>query len=109
MSLAEAIYRATVAFPVEERYGLTSQMRRAAVSIPSNIAEGQGRRSTDAEFVRFLSIALGSVSELETQLELAARLDMLNRESAARLRPLIDEVGRVVAGLRRSKEHPSGE
>jgi four helix bundle protein len=57
MALAEVVYRETAAFPVEERYGLTSQMRRAAVSIPSNIAEGQGRRSSDEEFARFLRIA----------------------------------------------------
>ena len=103
MTLAEAVYRETAVFPIDERYGLTSQMRRAAVSIPSNIAEGQGRRSSDHEFVRFLGIALGSVCELETQLELAERLQMLGSDSAARLRLLVDEVGRIIGGLRRSK------
>jgi four helix bundle protein len=104
MALAEAVYRETATLPLEERYGLTSQMRRAAVSIPSNIAEGQGRRSSDDEFVRFLAIALGSVCELETQLELAERLHMLTNESASRVRPLVEEVGRVIGGLRKSKQ-----
>ena len=103
MTLAEAIYRETAEFPLEERYGLTAQMRRAAVSIPSNIAEGQGRRSSDEEFARFLRIALGSNCELETQLELALRLGMLSPAASGRVRPLIEEVGRVISGLLRSK------
>jgi four helix bundle protein len=105
MSLAEAVYRQTGEFPLEERYGLTSQIRRAAVSIPSNIAEGQGRRSTDEEFVRFLRIALGSLCELETQLELALRLKLLSEKQANALRPATDEVGRVINGLLKSKQH----
>ena len=106
MNLAELVYRETAEFPQEERYGLTSQMRRAAVSVPSNIAEGQGRRSTDEEFSRFLAIALGSICELETQLELSVRLQFMNKDAAARVRPLVDEVGKIVSGLRRSKQHP---
>jgi four helix bundle protein len=105
MDLAEAIYRETAEFPLEERYGLTSQMRRAAVSIPSNIAEGQGRRSSDDEFVRYLQIALGSLCELETQMELALRLKLLTEKQAAALRPAADEVGRIMNGLLRSKKH----
>jgi four helix bundle protein len=73
MTLVEEIYRITATFPDSERFGLTSQLRRAAVSIPSNIAEGAARRST-AEYLRFLSIARGSLSELDTQLQIAVRL-----------------------------------
>ena len=103
MALAETIYRATATFPLEERYGLTTQMRRAAVSIPSNIAEGQGRRSSDEEFARFLRIALGSNCELDTQLELSVRLGFLTATNAAEVRPQVEEVGRVISGLLRSK------
>jgi four helix bundle protein len=105
MTLAEQIYRQTARFPIEERYGMTSQMRRAAISIASNIAEGQGRRSTDQEFVRFLQVALGSLCELETQLELSVRLGLTSQDHSATLRPRIDEVGRLLNGLIRSKQH----
>lgn len=81
VSLTTNIYKATASFPKEEMYGLTSQIRRAAVSIPSNIAEGAGRNS-DAEFVRFLSISSGSCCELETQLIIAVNLDFLNEAIA---------------------------
>src|SRR5580658_2279131 len=73
MNLAKLVYKLTVRFPSEERYGLTSQMRRAAVSVPSNIAEGQARRGTN-EFLQFLSIAEGSLAELDTQLSLSVEL-----------------------------------
>ena len=105
MDLAESVYLQTGEFPLEERYGLTSQLRRAAVSIPSNIAERQGRRSSDDEFVRFLQIALGSLCELETQLELALRLELLTQKQSEALRPAADEVGRIINGLIRSKRH----
>ena len=75
MLLAEAIYRLTAALPPAERFGLTAQMRRAAVSVPSNIAEGAARGSS-AEFARYATIALGSLAELETQLMLVDRLDL---------------------------------
>ena len=103
MDLTEFVYRATAEFPREERYGLTSQTRRASASIPSNIAEGQGRRSSDDEFIRFLQIALGSLCELETQLELAVRLGMLEKQKALPLRSSSDEVGRLLNGLIKSK------
>ena len=103
MDLAERIYIATAKFPKEERYGLISQIRRASVSVPSNIAEGQGRRSSDDEFVRFLQIAMGSLAELETQIELAVRLSFLEKQQAIALRSSTDEVGRLLTGLIKSK------
>ncbi|MCC5069532.1 four helix bundle protein [Xanthomonas campestris pv. campestris] len=97
MSLVEAIYRLSHDFPDSERFGLTAQMRRAAISVPSNIAEGAARRST-AEYLRYLSMARGSLAELDTQLQIATRLqfassdaaipDLLNR-TFARLNALI--------------------
>ena len=98
MTLVERIYLATAGFPKEEIYGLTSQIRRAAVSIPSNIAEGQSRHSTK-EFLRFLSIALGSRSEVETQLIIASRLHYLNSDAVSELTASLDEVGRLLRGL----------
>lgn len=77
MDLVEFIYRTTRTFPDDEKFNLVSQMRRCGVSIPSNIAEGHGRK-TNGEFVHFMNIAFGSTSELETQLEIAYRLKMIN-------------------------------
>ena len=73
MSLVTEVYRITKAFPKEETYGLVAQMRKSAISVPSNIAEGYGRKST-AEYIRFLNIAMGSMFELQTQLEIALNL-----------------------------------
>ncbi len=101
MCLAREIYSLTTAFPKEELFGLSSQMRRAAVSIPSNIAEGQGQL-TDKAFVLFLSRARGSLCELGTQTELAANLGFVPRAELDRLLTSCDEVGRMIHGLMRS-------
>ena len=98
MDLAEATYRLTQDFPREEQYGLTSHMRRAAVSVPSNIAEGQGRRS-DPTFHHFLSIAHGSLRELETQVLLSHRLGLLTLTRRHELMSGASEVGKLVTGL----------
>src|SRR5690242_16757979 len=91
MDLATLIYDVTHGWPREEMYGLTSQIRRAAVSIPSNIAEGQGRASTK-EFIHHLSIARGSLLELETQVILSKRLGYIKSEAAENLLQNADEV-----------------
>jgi four helix bundle protein len=96
--LALAIYRATAGFPAEERYGLTSQLRRGAASIASNIAEGCGR-SGDADFARCLQIALGSASEVEYQLVLARDLEILAATTHRRLHEQTTEVKRMLASL----------
>ncbi len=101
MVLVERVYAVTSAFPTDERFGLTSQVRRAAVSVPSNIAEGRGRGS-NLEFVRYCSIAYGSLMEVETQLELARRLGFLNEVAASELGNLNSEVGRMLNALRSS-------
>lgn len=94
--LCKAIYRLTVAFPSEERFGLVSQIRRNAVSIPSNIAEGYNRNST-RDYVRFLWIANGSIAELDTQLQLALELEL---GTAAQISVAIDELGHIERMLR---------
>ncbi|HYC45313.1 MAG TPA: four helix bundle protein [Burkholderiales bacterium] len=99
MGLVELVYEITGQFPSAERYGLIAQMRRAAVSIPSNIAEGAARHSS-RELAQFLSVACGSVAELETQLELAARLKLLERDAAVFVQ--VNRVGRLVRLARRS-------
>ena len=98
MALVEEVYIATRTFPREEIYGLTSQLRRAAISVPSNIAEGQGRRTT-ADFLRHLSIAYGSLLELETQVLIAARLNYLSNEKCNVVLKMAAEVGRLLNGL----------
>jgi len=101
MDLAEGVYAATSTFPRDERFSLTAQLRRAAVSIPSNIAEGQGRFSRP-DFKRFLSMAHGSIREVETQLLLAVRLNYLEKDRAESALTLASEVGRLVQGLANS-------
>lgn len=99
MILAEKIYVKTRKFPPEERYGLTSQMRRAAVSVPSNIAEGS-QRSTKKEFANFLLIAKGSLAELETQVRLSFKLSYLNNLDAAEIIRIIDDIRRMIRSYR---------
>ena len=96
--LALEVYRTSRTFPKDEMYGLTSQMRRAAVSVPSNIAEGKGRHSTK-ELVQFLFRARGSLLELQTQLSIAHELEYMNMVAFKDLNELTDEVGRVLNGL----------
>src|SRR5688572_32991313 len=91
MKLVEAVYEATASFPKEETYALTSQIRRAVVSVPSNIAEGQGRRMAK-EYLYFLANARGSLLELDTQLEIAFRLRYLTKEKHCNLHTQLDEV-----------------
>jgi four helix bundle protein len=98
MDLVVGVYRITKSFPASELYGLTSQLRRAAVSVPSNIAEGQGR-GTPTEFVRFLRIAHGSLREVETQLLIAQRLEYLKEADLMPLLDLAAETGRLINGL----------
>lgn len=101
MDLVEAIYRLTRTFPNDERFGLISQMQRAAVSIPSNIAEGYGRKSTKA-YINYLSISYGSLLELETQIQIGCRLQYLDRTTMDNLLVQTNEVGRMLNGLQQS-------
>ena len=96
--LALAIYQATKDFPKEELYGLTSQIRRSSMSIPTNIAEGCGRL-TDADFARFLQMAMGSASETEYQLILARDLGFLPMHAHEKLHADVEEVKRMLASL----------
>ena len=106
MELALAVYRSTGLFPKYELYGLAQQMRRAAVSVASNIAEGKGRRH-DKEFRQFLFHARGSLLELETQLQIATKLEYLNIDQSAELQVLATQVGRSLAGLVNSLTVPA--
>jgi four helix bundle protein len=99
MALVTEIYRVTREFPKEELYGLVSQLRRAAVSVPSNIAEGYGRNSRN-ELHQFVGHARGSLAEVETQIEIAKELGYLSGVTAEGLLARISEVGRVLTGLR---------
>jgi four helix bundle protein len=101
MELVTAVYRVTRDWPHEEQYGLTSQVRRAAVAIPSNIAEGHGR-SGRREFAHYVSIAYGSLCELETQFLIAERLDYTGAEATESLMDRIADVRRLTNGLLRS-------
>ena len=98
VELSKKIYPLTEAFPKEEIYGITSQMRRAAVSIPSNIAEGRNR-GTRKDFVQFLRIASGSVAELETQIEIAKQLPKMQAFSYQEIDILISEVSRMLTAM----------
>jgi four helix bundle protein len=107
MDLAETVYSLSRTFPVEERFGLISQMQRSAVSVPANIAEGQGRKHR-GEFVRHLTIARGSLAELETHLLLAGRLGYAGKDRLGALWRQAQEVGRLLNGLIRSLDKEPG-
>jgi four helix bundle protein len=100
MGLAKATYQLTKCFPDSEKFGLASQMRRAAVSIPSNITEGQARHTT-GEFIQFISHAEGSTAELETQVILSIELGFADSKSMKRVFILLDDIRRMLNGLRR--------
>ena len=106
MSLVTSVYSVTGDFPRDEMYGLTSQVRRSAVSVPSNIAEGQGR-ATKGEFVQFLCHARGSLFELETQILLAKRLGYLQPRESSDLLEALTEVARILNGLLSSLGPPA--
>jgi four helix bundle protein len=101
MEMVEDCYRITGRLPIEERYGLTSQIRRAAVSIPSNVAEGHNRR-LPKPYRNHVNIAMGSQAELETLLELTVRLRMLSTDSLSNTNTLVRRVGQMLHGLHRS-------
>jgi four helix bundle protein len=98
IALAQLVYQCSKGFPREEIYGLTSQMRRAAVSVPSNIAEGQGR-ATRGEFKQFLCTARGSLFELETQVHIAGKLGYIQDGKAMELMESATEVAKILNGL----------
>jgi four helix bundle protein len=101
MQLTEHVYGLTRAFPQYEIYALASQLQRAAVSIPSNIAEGHAR-STTKDYMRFISVAMGSLAEVETQIELSARLNYIDQPKRDALLAKTDELGRMLRGLKKS-------
>lgn len=103
--LAKQCYVLTRAFPKEEMFGLTSQIRRASASIPANIAEGWGRDSR-GDYVRFLRIALGSTKELETHLILSAEIEVLDPDVRDQTLSVCDELGRMLRGLIRKLDTP---
>ena len=100
MAMVTDIYQVTGAFPREELFGLTSQMRRCAVSIPSNIAEGYGRQAT-GDYIRFLQIALGSLYELQTQVEIARNLNYFNNKNPVGENSLLEQSREVERMLKR--------
>ena len=101
IDLADEVYRATRGFPDYEKFGLANQMRRSAVSVSSNIAEGSGR-SSNKDFIRFVEIAYGSTMELVSQLHIAQRQSFIERESARDLYRKCDEIARMLSGLKAS-------
>jgi four helix bundle protein len=101
MELAQIVYKATGDFPDNERYGLTAQMRRSAVSVASNIAEGYGRESRGV-FVQFLLVSQGSLKELETQAEIAMRVGFLDGINAESIFDQCEQTGKMLRGLIRS-------
>jgi len=106
MTLVEEIYSVTSSFPRYEQFGLTSQIRRASVSIPSNIAEGK-RRKRQLVYLNHLDIALGSQAEVEVQLEIAKRVGFLASHDYERINAIVEEVGRVLNGLIMAVQPPT--
>lgn len=102
MDLAQEVYEATATIPTKETYGIVSQMTRAAVSIPSNIAEGSGRSEKD--FAHFLSIALGSLYELNTQIMLSERIGYMDNKQSVALQNKADKLQMMIAGFKRRLE-----
>lgn len=98
IDFTEDVYRATASWPKDERFGLTSQIRRAAASVAANISEGAARTSTK-DFLRFVGISKGSIAELKTFLIIAERLSYLDKASSMRLQDQSDEIGRMLSGL----------
>jgi four helix bundle protein len=107
MDVAVAAYRLTRSFPAEERYGLTAQIRRAAVSIPSDVAEGFNRRS-EGGYLNHVAIALGSLAELDSQFELAERVGLLQAAERAGIQMVISSAGQLLHGLARSLDRRPG-
>lgn len=103
IELVARSYEITQSFPREEQFGLTQQLRRAVVSVAANIAEGNGR-GTPKEFIRFLTIASGSLTEFDTHFVIAKRLGYLNEATLEEVVRQIEEVGRIITGLRKSLE-----
>jgi len=103
MDIAIKIYSTTESFPAVEKFGIVTQMRRCAVSVPSNIAEGAGR-NTKKEFVNFLHISQGSLSELDTQLELSLRLRYIDQNTWNILDNMLIEEDKIISGLIRSQK-----
>jgi four helix bundle protein len=101
MELVDDVYRVTATFPKSEIYGLTSQIRRSAVSIPSNIAEGAARKTTK-DFLRFLSITLGSLAELETQIMIAQRQGFISESDIFLQSRKMSDIGKMLNGLQKS-------
>lgn len=108
LELVNCIYQLTIRFPNEEKFGLISQMRRCAISIPSNIAEGAAR-STKKEFINYLHISQGSIAELETQLLIAQNLNFVEVNETERLLKGLDEISRMIIGLQKSLRRKTGE
>ena len=106
MDPVESVYAATATFPKEETYAVTSQIRRAVVSVPANIAEGQGRRFSK-EYLYFLANSRGSLLELDTHLEIAVRLRYLSEDTYSNLKNQLDEVTRILNGLIKAVESSS--
>lgn len=101
--LVLAVYEQTKTFPKEERYGMTAQLQRAAVSIPLNIAEGHGKRRSKAEFIRFLEMSKGSCNEVSVLLELSKDLGYMSEMMYAELNRAYDEIGKMLTGLMKSQ------